>query len=223
MTESMITLVNNFNKAFPKCQMTDVSQRTSVIEQLNEDNGKFRELELIDINGYSFCDDFAGKLTSFAHISGHDGCLLKNCDGIHIFEHNGEKYLMLSELKSKYSTDAIDKAKMQLIGSYLKLMAVLQVLQGFDVHDYHIFGVIAAYRPTEEMLSAISKRDDSISAFAIKLNADQKYLMSTHKCQMCCQMCYCPLNVGDFLIVYVPVENGSQKCSVSIEDILQRV
>lgn len=223
MTESMITLVNNFNEAFPKCQMSDVSERTSVIEQSNEDNGKFRELELTDINGYTFCDGFAGKLNSFASKSGHKRCLLKNCDGIHIFEHKGEKYLMLSELKSTYNTEHIDKAKKQLIGSYLNLMAVLQVLQGFDVHDYHIFGVIAAYRPTEEMLSAISKRDDSISAFAIKLNADQKYLMSAHKCQKCCQMCYCPLNVGDFLIVYVPVENGSQKCSVSIEDILKRV
>lgn len=218
MTESMITLVNNFNEAFPNCQMSDVSERTSVIESSNEDNGKFRELELININGYSFCDDFAGKLTSFANISGND-CLLKNCDGIHIFEHNGEKYLMLSELKSKYITDDIVKAKEQLIGTYLNLMAVLHMLQGFDVQDYHIFGVIAAYKPSNEALSAISKHDDKKSAFAIQLNANQRYFMPAHKCQRF----YYPLNVGDFLIIYVPVDNNTQKCSVSIEEILERV
>lgn len=218
MTDSMITLVNNFNEAFPKCRMSYVSQSSSVIEQSNEDNGKFRELELININGYSFCDDFAGKLTSFANISGND-CLLKNCDGIHIFEHNGEKYLMLSELKSKYITDDIVKAKEQLIGTYLNLMAVLHMLQGFDVQDYHIFGVIAAYKPSNEALSAISKHDDKKSAFAIQLNANQRYFMPAHKCQRF----YYPLNVGDFLIIYVPVDNNTQKCSVSIEEILERV
>ena len=198
--------------------MSYVSQSSSVIEQSNEDNGKFRELELININGYSFCDDFAGKLTSFANISGND-CLLKNCDGIHIFEHNGEKYLMLSELKSKYITDDIVKAKEQLIGTYLNLMAVLHMLQGFDVQDYHIFGVIAAYKPSNEALSAISKHDDKKSAFAIQLNANQRYFMPAHKCQRF----YYPLNVGDFLIIYVPVDNNTQKCSVSIEEILERV
>ena len=218
MTDSMITLVNNFNKAFPNCQMSYVSQSSSVIEQSNEDNGKFRELELININGYSFCDDFAGKLTSFANISGND-CLLKNCDGIHIFEHNGEKYLMLSELKSSYNTESVFKAKEQLIGSSLNLMAVLHMLQGFDAKDYHIFGVIAAYKPSDEVLSAISKCDDKKSTFAIQLNAGQSYFMPAQKCQRF----YYPLNVGNFLIVYVPVEYGLQKCSVNIEDILQRV
>ena len=215
----MIQLVHNFNKAFPKYKITDVSKSASVIEHSNEDNGKFRELVLTGINGFSFCDDFASKMNSFAYNADHKGCLLKNCDAIHMFEQNGEKYLMFSELKSGYSPNDIFKAKEQLVGTYLNLMAILHVLQGFDAHDYHIFGMIAAYKPTDEILSAISKHDDKKSAFAIQLNADLKYFMPAQRCNRF----YDPLNVGDFLIVYVPVEFGAQKYSVSIKDILKQI
>ncbi len=215
----MNTLVHNFNKAFPNFSIASVLESTSIIEHSNDDNGKFRELELTDINGFAFYDGFASKLNSFASSSGHKGCLLRNCDAIHVFEHNGKKYLMLSELKSGYNTNDIIKAKEQLVGTYLNLMAILHMLQGFDAHDYHIFGVIAAYKPSDEVLSAISKYDDKKSAFAIQLNADLKYFMPAQRCNRF----YNPLNVGDFLIVYVPVENGAQKYSVSINEILKQI
>ena len=213
----MTTLVNNFNIAFPKYKITPVSGRASVIEESNEDNGKFRELEYTNLNGCSFCNGFASKLKSFADCVEHKGCLLKNCDGIHIFEHNGEKFLMLSELKSGFNTDEIAKAKEQIIGTYLNLMGVLNLLQDFNAKDYKIFGVIAAYEPSDEILSAIAKHEDKKSSFAIQLNAKHKYFMPATNCKRF----YHPFDVGDFTIVYVPVGCGADKYSVNIEDIVR--
>lgn len=215
----MKTLAKNFNKVFPKFKMTDVAGTASVIEQSNEDNGKFRELEFTDVHGVSFCKDFASKITSIAKSGGNDGLLLKNCDGIHVFEYNGEKFLMLSELKSKYSTQDIVKAKDQLIGTYLNLIAVLSVMQGFNINEYRIFGLIASYKPTEETKSAISKFEDLQSAFAIRLYSECRYFMPEKRCKKF----YNPLNVGDFTIVYIPVENHVDKYTVSIAEVIERV
>lgn len=214
-----MTLVDNFNKAFPDYEIADFYERTSIVEHSNDDNGKFKELEITGFKGFSFHEELAGKLTSFPNTVGHKGCLLKNCDGIHLFIYNGEKYLMLSELKSSFNTDEIAKAKDQLIGTYINLMAVLRTLQNFDSDDYHIFGVIAAYKPSDEDLSAISKREDKKSAFAIQLNANNKYFMPASRCLAY----YHPLNVGDFTIAYVPVTYGADKYSIDILDILNKI
>ena len=215
----MTTLVNNFNETFPKYKITNFTDYTSIVEHSNKNNNKFRELQLRGFDGFAFYDHFAQEMKSFADKSGHRGCLLNDCDGIHLFEFKGEKYLMLSELKSTFITQKTELAKKQIIGTYLKLRSLLNVLQGFNSQDYHIFGLIAAYKPTDEIISAISKKENQESAFAIQLNANCKCFMSACRCNED----FCSLNVRNFLIAYVPIPKDANSYTVDIEEIINLI
>ena len=215
----MKNFVEDFNKTFPKFAISEFADNTSIVEQSNDDNGKFKELILSGLGGFSFCHDFASKISSCPKGSGNQGCLQKDCDGILLFEYKEKNYLILSELKSKFDVDNLAKAKDQLVGTFINLRATLSVLQNVDLSNYSILGLIACYEPNNEIISAISKREDKKASFAIKLNSEHKYLMPKTKCDRF----YGPLKMCDFQIVYIPVPENKTSYSANITEIIDLV
>jgi hypothetical protein len=189
----MYNLVNNFNHIYPDFASTKFVGSCSVIEPENYGTNKLQEIVLNSFDGFQFPHDLAQKTTSFPKIAKHCGVLLKDCDGIVLFEKNGQNYILFCELKSNYSLDNIVKAKDQLVGSFVKFKGLLSCIQGYKQEDYKPIGLIVSFEPTQEQLTMISKIQDPRSSFAITLNYNKFYPMPASKCDKF----FHPLAVGD--------------------------
>lgn len=210
----MKRLADNFNKAYPNVSVSEFHDEVSITEPENDDSS-FRKLNIRGIDGYAFPHDIANNLSSFATQAGHQGVLTKNCDGVIIFEYNKQKYVALLELKSSFDTQKINDARDQIIGSYIKMRGLLSTLQNFQ--DYVFIGIIVSFEPDSEKLDELGKRkEDPSIAFAIYLNHHKKKLMPAKRCNSF----YHPLNVGDFLIHYVPVKERKPEFTIDINELL---
>lgn len=213
----MDKLVNNFNQIYPGCASTKFTGGCSIMEPDNIGTNKFQEIQLNSFDGFQFPHDLAGKSSSFPSIAKHDGILLKECDGIVLFEKSGQKYILFCELKSSYFLDDIVKAKEQLVGSFVKFKGLLSSIQGYKLDEYKPIGLIVSFEPTQEQLTNISKIQDKRSSFAIELNSKKFYPMPANKCDHF----FCPLAVGNFDIYYVAVPNRQTSFSVDINTIIK--
>lgn len=213
----MKTLADNFSTAFPIFATTEFHGTCVINETQNHDTKCFQELQLTGFDGYLFPQDLAEKSSSFAKKSNHVGILRKDCDGIILFEKNGQKYMLFCELKSSFVLEDIKKAKDQIIGTSVKMKGICSTLQGYDLNEYKPLGLIASFEPTDEQISNISKSDDKGAYFAIQLNASKKYSMPSDKCNKY----FYPLAIGDFVIYYIPVPGHAINYSVDINTVLQ--
>ena len=213
----MSLLADNFNKAYPGVMSKNFEGTCSITEPLNSGTEKFQEIVLTGLDGVIFPHELACKTSSFPQIAEHTGVLRYDCDGIVIFEKNGEKYILFCELKSSFVLDDITHAKDQLIGSSVKMKGLLSTLQGFDINDYKYIGLIVSFEPTQEQLTNISKKDDPKASFAISLNSNKYYSMPANKCDEF----FHPLAVGSFNIFYISVPNHRTKYTVDIDSFLK--
>ncbi len=213
----MKTLADNFSAVFPRFAATEFHGTCVIIETKNHDTKCFQELQLTGFDGYLFPQDLGQNSSSFAQISNHNGILRKDCDGIILFEKNGQKYLLFCELKSSYVLEDIKKAKDQIIGTSVKMKGICSTLQGYDLNEYKPLGLIASFEPTDEQISNISKSEDKGASFAIQLNANKIYSMPSDKCNRF----FHPLEIGDFVIYYIPVPGHATNYSVDINTVLQ--
>lgn len=213
----MSLLADNFNKAYPGVKSETFEGVCSITEPQNNGTEKFQEIILTGWDGIIFPRDLACLASSFPKKANHNGVLLKDCDGIVIFEKNGEKYILFCELKSSFFLDDIAQAKNQLIGSSVKMKGILSTLQGFNTDDYNYIGLIVSFEPTQEQLTNISKNDDARASFAISLNSNKYYSMSADKCNRY----FHPLAVGCFNIFYISVPNHYTKYTVDVNTFLK--
>lgn len=216
----MKDLANKFDIVFPNFSTIQFDGSYTVKEPQNEKNGKLYQLTMTGIKGFAFPHEMSGISSSFAEKGGVKinkyEYLQHDCDGIMLFEHNGQKYILLSELKSTFSSSKIDYAKNQLVGSYMKIIGILSIFQGFKIQDYKVAGIIASFAPTDEQINSLSKTEDKKNVFAISLNRDRYKFMSAEKCNEF----FAPLEVGDFPIYYVPVNNDQTSYSVNVINLL---
>ena len=213
----MKQLAINFQEAYPDLAPKEFTTSCKITEPENAGTKKFQQIELTDFSGYYFPHELAGKASSFPRIARHKGVLLLDCDGVTIFEKNGQKYILYTELKSSFILEEIVKAKDQLVGTHVKIKGVLSTLQGYDINEYKPIGLIVSFAPTQEQLTTISKNYDKRASFAISLSNMRKYHMPSEKCNQF----YVPLAVGDFEIYYVGVPNRQTNYSISINEILK--
>ncbi len=213
----MKTLADNFSAVFPRFATTEFHGTCVINEPCNHGTTCFQKLLLTGFDGYLFPQDLGKKSSSFAQISNHNGILLKDCDGIILFEKNGQKYMLFCELKSSFVLEDIKKAKDQIIGTSVKMKGICSTLQGYDLNEYKPLGLIASFEPTDEQISNISKSDDKGAYFAIQLNSYKKYSMPSDKCNKY----FHPLEIGDFVIYYIPVPGHATNFSVDINTVLQ--
>lgn len=213
----MDKLANNFNTIYPSFAATKFNGKCSITEPENIGTNNFQEIILTSFDGFQFPHDLAQKTSSFPAIAHHDGVLQNDCDGIVLFEKNGQKYILFCELKSSYYLENIVKAKNQLIGSYVKFKSLLSTLQGYESDKYKPIGLIISFEPTQEQLTNISKIQDNRSSFAISLNRNRYYIMPADKCDKF----FCPLAVGCFEIYYVAVPDHKTTFSIDINTIIK--
>ena len=215
----MDNLVGNFNQIFPDCASTKFIGGCSIKEPDNINTNKFQEIKLNSFDGFQFPHDLAGKTSSFPQIANHNGVLLKDCDGIVLFEKGGQKYILFCELKSSYILEDIAKAKDQLVGSFVKFKGLLSCIQGYKQDDYKPIGIIVSFEPTQEQLTNISKKlgTDRRSSFALTLNSKRFYSMPADKCNHY----FCPLAVGNFDIYYIAVPSRKTSFSIDINSIIK--
>ena len=93
--------------------------------------------------------------TSFFEICKAPEIFRKDCDGIMTFEHNGQKYMFLTELKSGFSTQDLYKAKTQIIASFIKTNMILHMLSSYRLEDYIIKGFIVGHPPKNDFLGSL--------------------------------------------------------------------
>lgn len=213
----MDTLVNYFNQIYPNFASTKFTGGCIITEPDNDGTNKFQKIELNSFDGYQFPHDLAKKSSSFPSIAGHRGYLLKDCDGIVLFEKNGQKFILFCELKSSFVLEEIVKAKNQLIGSFVKFKSILSSIQGYKSEEYKPVGIIVSFEPTQEQLTNCSKIQDRRSSFVITLNHRKFYSMPADKCDQF----FCPLAVGNFDIYYVAVPNRQTSFSIDINTIIE--
>lgn len=213
----MKTLIDNFSHTFPNCAPSFYKKSIEIEEPLNKVNGKFYKLIINGINAYCFDHNFAQQTSSFATLAGHNGILLKDCDGIFICEYNNQKYIVLCELKSAFEIEAICKANNQLIGSYVKLRSIFHILQGFTEIDYKILGVIVSYAPTSEQLTNMSKCINNLqNNFCIRLHNTGRVQQSAHNCQQL----FHPLDIPGLEVKYISVPNSNIVHTIDFTDLL---
>lgn len=220
----MNTLTTNFNKAYPVFAATSFVNSCVVEEPSNIGKDALQQIELTGFDGYSFPHEFVAKTVPFATAAQNPlpkenpvTVIRTDCDKVILFERDGQKFVMFCELKSTFSANELAHAKDQVVGSWIKVRSLLQTLQNINIDDYKPIGLIASFMPTDEILSMVSKNEDSKSAFAITLNATGKYSMPANRTNKY----YHPLIVGTIDLFYLPVPDRQKIFSVDINSIIK--
>lgn len=220
----MKTLVDNYNLLYPNIPATQFNGGIVVKEPENlGDPKKFQSVELKGINGFSFDHDLAKKMSSFAqiaspstfHKSGNkwDNILYDDCDGIILFEKNGQKYMLFCELKSGYFLKPIFHARCQLLGSYIKMKGLMSTVRGFAENDFIPIGLIVSFESTSEQRNLYSKIQGFEASFVRQLDNAKKFDIIGNKSQV-------PFNYRDFRIYHCGVPDMKVTYSIDINTII---
>lgn len=97
-------------------------------------------------------------MTSFFELANSAKIFNLDCDGITIFEKNGNKYMFFSELKSSFDTRDIFHAKDQIISSYIKINMIMHLLRCYNSNDFIIKGFIICLPPNYNYLRDLYKQ-----------------------------------------------------------------
>ncbi|MFV0312594.1 MAG: hypothetical protein ACK5KN_13240 [Dysgonomonas sp.] len=215
----MITL-KTLTRLYPKYQLSE-SKNIVVISE-NEANAKIKGLSIKNADFLSLDTTIVKDFTSFFQKAQSPDLFNLDCDGVILFENDGIKYVLLVELKSKFSTTEIFKARRQIISSFIKLNILFNSLENYDKNNYCFKGVIVSLLPNDEALNAISKKimlDDAggkYAKFAFSLYTAKNFNLSSNSCN---ELSSLPFHSNcifkDVTFQYVGVEEG--KASVDID------
>lgn len=221
----MSSLINNFKKLYPSFELLDINGdcEISEVENTIEDNG-FKQLIISDVIGWQFPHEMPKKLSSIFCMSqeGIDdnskechAVVRFDCDGIFCVEKDNKLTLFICELKSSFSVESICKAKNQIVGSLIKTLGLLNLLQKYRLEDIEIKGVIISYVPCVERLTSF-KKDSRPDYFCMKLYHDGCYLMPASKCERF----WHPLAFKkDISLIYIGVPKGNTEYKICLSDI----
>ena len=215
----MSVLIDNYNKLYPAFAAKPINSNCVIAEQEAEDaQHTFRTLKIKGVSGWMFPHDLPKQATSFYDKSQNGlsdsqkelpsyNILRKDCDGIFCIEENNKIVIYVCELKSSYTIDAINKAKDQIVGSFLKLLGQLSLLQDYDKDNIEMRGIIVAYEATTERLADAKKLADRKARFFLQLNELHQYIMPQNKCEQY----WHPLRCPEITIKYLEIPLR-QKC-----------
>lgn len=214
----MRRLIEEYNKLFPAFASDGVVVRDYTFDEVNNKDKKdtFRRLTVNGMDGIVIPSVMVKEDTSFFQKSGSSDILKEDCDGIFFTEQDGRKCIYLCELKSTFSTQQINKAKNQIIGSYLKLHSLLSLLQSYDANEWTVKGIITSFVPDEEQRAFLlrqKERGDKLGGFCYNLYRDKKYCMS----KMACGTFYAPMNVPELTLYYVSVPDRKPEYAVDFK------
>ena len=116
-------------------------------QMMSIDKGIFEKTDFL----FKSDENVEGKMPKLQH----------SCDGVLIIEQKEGKYIAFIELKSDYTCDNIRKAEIQLCASYLRVMALLNCIDGFNPDEYKKCGIIVSHPMNMEKLSLILKKKNN--------------------------------------------------------------
>lgn len=213
----MKALIEHFDLLYPHYSSVAFRNSCVIKEKENVREKAFLELKINGVNGYEIPNNVVKDATSFYSKAKSPGTLAHDCDGIFFFEYSGKKFLFLCELKSSFSSQEIQKAKEQVIGSYLKMHSLLSLLQGYRKDEIEVRGLIVSFEPETEKLLAIEKKseNDRSCRFCTLLCKENKYVMP----QRNCERYYTPLCVPGLTIHYVGVPGHQQAYTINFDSL----
>lgn len=130
----------DFNKLFSKYNMTYEKNSVTINETTNE--AKVKSITWQNSCFQNFDTHLAKDMTSFFQIAKASDLFYDDCDGLILFNEDGQKYMFFNELKSTFDSREIYHARNQLISTYLKFNLLFHLLQGYDPNDYIVKGFI---------------------------------------------------------------------------------
>lgn len=142
-----MAIYSNLKSLFPVYEMEYFRDSVLITEQSS--TAKIKELKWINSCFQNIDTKIVKDLTSFFQGSGAPEVFNWDCDGIIMFEEDGNKYVFLSELKSSFSSQDLYHAKDQLISSYIKVNMILHLLPGYRKQDY-VFKAFIAILPAKK-------------------------------------------------------------------------
>lgn len=137
----------------------DFKKVTGSLEILEPDKGAKVRRVVWNYPSFQVIDPAIIKeFTSLYDKGGSRDIFRKDCDGIFICEHEGNKYFIFNELKSTFDTSDIYKAKKQIISSYLKMNLLMHLAPGYRNEDFRIKGFIFSHPPHDSFINDLKDK-----------------------------------------------------------------
>lgn len=204
-------IIEEYNALFPREKAVRTAGACTIAEHEDTVNltSSLREVTYTGVDSYLFPHLLPKKLSGSFQKLGIEkdstyGALLKDCDGIFCVDREGTIHVYFCELKSSFSTQEIIKAKDQIIGSYLKVNSLLQLLQGYRSSKFVFHGIIVSYEASTENLAYLKTVTRQDERFVSMIYNERQYMMPTQKLEAF----YQPIVYNDLLFHYVPVPAG---------------
>lgn len=147
---------DDLKKIFSKYASTGYFQNSLTIRE-SDPQAKVKEVIWTNADFQNIDQQIVKDMTSFFQTAQTEDIFHDDCDGIMIFEKDGQKYLFFSELKSTFDSHDIYHAKDQIISTYLKINLVLNLLPNYKTEDYMVKGFIFSYPPQRSYLYDLNK------------------------------------------------------------------
>lgn len=220
---------DDFNKVFPKYSM-EYGQQATISE--SETNAKVKKVYWNGSTFQVFDTAIVKDLSGFFRIAKADDIFYKDCDGFFLLnENNGQKYMILTELKSTFDSSDIYKARNQILSSYIKFNLLLHLFQGYRPEDFIIKGFIVSKPFKKNYIRDLYKQ--TFLPKANRLNKESTFVLNL--CNNASQSCI--LKPSDFEELkdipiaspgifkeiefrHIDVENENGEIALNIKDFL---
>ena len=142
-----------FNKDIASC----VSKSIKIYEA--DEGATLKEFEILNENSIVIDNEILDHCNRVFKDNNSKLSLNTGCDGIILTKIKDEWCLVVIELKSSFTTNAIRKAKNQLQSTYPKVAMILSMVDvSIPIKNLKVVGFIISKKPTAEKKSNILKR-----------------------------------------------------------------
>jgi hypothetical protein len=177
---------DSIKKLFPEYKFEVKYGNISIIEK--DEQTKLKEIQFSHDEFWSIDTNMIKDFSSFFHKAKSPDIFHKDCDGIIVLDYNGQKYILIVELKSSFDTHKIFDARKQIISSYIKLNILLNIIPEYEKDNYIFKGVIASINPDDERLNGMLKiladnPKNKQVLFALNLYRDKEKVITKDSCE----------------------------------------
>jgi hypothetical protein len=219
-------LVDSLNALFPKYNFETKTGSVTISE--NDEKAKVKEIKFLHDEFISIEPTIVKDFSSFFQKAGSPNFFNQDSDGIIIFEWKNQKYIFIIEMKSKFDTKEIFKARQQIVSSYIKLYTILNMISDYEKDKYICRGIIVCLEPNEDKLNWLYRSNQlpdtnpekKMHIFASKLVFLRHTIITKEMCTDVVKYklsCQCMFDQLTFSFIGV-AENSS--CEVSVRELL---
>ena len=208
----MSTLSSNFDIVYERYHTRPFAGQCDVRETEAADTGReVRRLRFKNVDGYEIPHMMVKRSSnvygspSEAFEKSRFRVVRKDCDGLFVVENENGLRMNICELKTSASVNTICDAKDQIIGSYVRMNALMSNLKSYPEH-VDVVGFIASHGPNLHTLSMMKDASDPKTMFYYKLMTKGEYVMPKVKMDGY----YNPIKMREIKFYFVTVPDGAQ-------------